>query len=89
MAQKATISAVLTLALAASSALAQPPLPPGHPAGVRKAELSDKQTIFIGGTALVLGIGLYLASGSYKLAGGATTPPAVTPPTTTTTTTTS
>jgi hypothetical protein len=88
MAQKATISAVLTLALAASSALAQPPLPPGHPAGVRKAELSDKQTIFIGATALVLGIGVYLASGNYKLAGGAT-PPAAPQPTTTTTTTTS
>jgi hypothetical protein len=88
MVQKATISAFLILALAASSAPAQPPLPPGHPAGIRKAELSDKQTIFVGVTALAIGIGVYLASGSYKLAGGAT-PPAVTPPTTTATTTTS
>jgi hypothetical protein len=48
--------------------------------------LSDKQTIFIGVGALALGIGVYFASGHYKIGGGSAPPP-VTPPTTTTTTT--
>jgi hypothetical protein len=87
MAKKATISVFLILALTAPAALAQTPLAPGHPAGIRKAELSDKQTIFVGVTALAIGIGVYLASGSYKTSAGPS-PPAVTPPTTTPSTTT-
>jgi hypothetical protein len=81
MVQKSAIPAILILILIASAAAAAPPLPPGSAAGARKAQLSDKQTIFIGVGVLALGAGLYLASGDYKTNG--TTPPPVTPPTTT------
>jgi hypothetical protein len=99
--QKPTI-AVLLAVLLTVPALAAPaasgdspwgPLPPGGPAGARNAQISNNETLFIGAAVLVIGIGLYLASGNYKLPGGSsggsgggtTTPP---PATTTTTTTT-
>ncbi|HVZ27035.1 MAG TPA: hypothetical protein VG798_00120 [Rhizomicrobium sp.] len=81
MVQKKAISAVLILILDAAAAAAAPMLPPGHPAGIQKAQLNDKQTIFIGVGVLALGAGLYLASGDYKTNGAS--PPPVTPPTTT------
>lgn len=93
MRQQATIAVLLAalLALPASADPPKGPLPPGKAAGSRNAQLSNNETLFIGAAILVIGVGLYLASGNYNIAGGGssssgggTTPP----PTTTTTTTT-
>jgi hypothetical protein len=46
------------------------PLAPGQPAGVHQAQLANTNTmIFIGLGVLVVGAGLYLASGTYKIPG--------------------
>jgi len=85
-------------ASAAPQALAgspQGPLAPGGPAGARNAQLSNNETLFIGAAVLVIGLGLYLASGNYNIPGSAgasgggttnTPPPTATTATTTTTT---
>jgi len=92
--QKATIAVLLAALLAGPASAAPPtgPLAPGAPAGAKNAQLSNNETLFIGAAVLVIGLGLYLASGNYKLpgsggssGGGSTNTP---PPTTTTTTTT-
>jgi len=45
-------------------------LAPGQPAGVHQAQLANTNTmIFIGLGVLVVGAGLYLASGTYKIPG--------------------
>jgi hypothetical protein len=75
MLPKTTIAMLLVLALATSAA-AQPPLPPGRPAGSKNAQSSDNQAIFVGVGLLTIGIGVYLASGDYK------TPVTTVPPTT-------
>lgn len=91
--QKATIAVLLAVLLAGPASAAPPtgPLAPGGPAGARNAQLRNNETLFIGAAVLVIGVGLYLASGSYKIpgassggSGGGTTTP---PPTTTTSTT--
>ena len=45
------------------------PLPPGGPAGARNAQLSNNETLFIGAAVLVIGLGLYLASGTTDFPG--------------------
>jgi hypothetical protein len=99
MVQKATIAVLLAVLLALPVSAGPPtgPLPPGRAAGARSAQLSNNETIFIGAAVLVLGVGLYLAGGSYNIAGsasgssssggGTTTLPPTTTTTTTTTTT--
>jgi hypothetical protein len=71
MTQKATIAALLAILLTYPASAAAPagPLTPGQPAGTKNAQLSSKEAIFIGAAALVLGVGLYFASGSYKVPG--------------------
>jgi hypothetical protein len=71
MIQKATIAALLAalLALPASAASPAGPLAPGQPAGTKNAQLSNKEAMFIGAALLVIGVGLYLASGSYNIPG--------------------
>jgi hypothetical protein len=89
MTQKATI-AVLLAALLTAPALAAPPLgplAPGGPAGSENAQLSSNQTIFIGAAVLVIGLGIYLASGHYGSSGSSSSGGGIntSPPTTTTT----
>lgn len=63
----ATASAALLsqAALADSAALA-----PGQPAGVHQAQLANPNTMtFIALSVLVIGAGIYLAKGSYKIPG--------------------
>jgi hypothetical protein len=70
---------ILVMVLAASAAQAAPAdmggphgaaLAPGQPAGVRAAQLSNTNTmLFVGLGVVVLGAGLYLASGTYKTRG--------------------
>ncbi len=83
--QKATI-AVLLAALLAGTASADPSaglLAPSKPAGVKQAQLRNNETVFIGAISLVIGVGLYLASGHYNLGGGAASAPPSPPATTT------
>lgn len=81
MMQKATITVLLAALLAAPAlaGTAPGPLVPGGPAGAKNAQLSSNETIFIGAAVLVIGVGLYLASGHYGPSssggGGGTTPP--------------
>lgn len=86
MIRKTAISVLLATSFALPAAAASP-LPPGRPAGSKKALLTEKQTIFIGVGLLTAGLGIYLAAGEYKLQGGDSptapvTPPVVTPSTT-------
>lgn len=69
------VAAALILPAAAAT-----PLPPGRPAGSRIAQITQNQMIFVGGGVLALGLGLYLASGQYKIAGDDSAKPPVTPP---------
>lgn len=88
MIRKTAIAASLAAVLV-PPALAASPLPPGRPAGSQNAQLTGQQTIFVGVGVLTLGLGLYLASGEYKIQGDdGSTPPPATPPTTTPSTTT-
>ena len=46
------------------------PLAPGKPAGVHQAQLSNPNTMaFIGLGLLVIGAGIYMAKGTYKIPG--------------------
>ena len=67
----ATISAaLLTEAALADPSPADSTLAPGQPAGVHRAQLTNPNTMmFIGLGVLVIGAGVYLASGSYKIPG--------------------
>lgn len=71
------LSSVLVLALSASGALAGEVLPPGKPAGVRQAQVSDT-TILYG----ALGAGA-IAGFIVALTSGSNSGPIVSPPTTT------
>ncbi len=85
MAQRKTIALLLTVLLATPAWAQSSPLPPGRPAGAGPAQFDDNATIFVGVGVLVVGVGVYLASGTYKIPGsGAITPP---PPVATPTTT--
>ena len=95
--QKATIAVLMAVLLAVPASAAPPagPLPPAGPAGAKAAQLTNNETLFIGAAVLVIGLGLYLASGNYKLPGGSAggsgggttnTPPPTTTTTATTTT---
>ncbi|HUO01829.1 MAG TPA: hypothetical protein VMU31_03550 [Rhizomicrobium sp.] len=63
------ILATASAALLTQAALADPTtLSPGQPAGVRQAQLTNPNTMtFIGLGVLVIGAGIYLAKGSYKI----------------------
>jgi hypothetical protein len=69
------ILATVSAALLNEAALADPSpadraLVPGRPAGVHQAQLTNPDTMmFIGLGVLVIGAGVYLASGSYKIPG--------------------
>ena len=67
----ATISAaLLTEAALADPSLAEGTLAPGQPAGVHQAQLTNPNTMmFIGLGVLVIGAGIYLAKGTYKIPG--------------------
>jgi hypothetical protein len=64
------ISAILAIALTASSALADDgALAPGKPAGVKKAQAMDRTLIIeLGMAAAAAGIALALSSGSHNTA---------------------
>jgi hypothetical protein len=80
------IAAIAAASLLTTSAIAAAPLAPGKPAGLKKAQDADDNTVLyiIGIGAVAAGIAI-LASDSNDNNGGST----VTPPTTTTTTTSS
>jgi hypothetical protein len=82
---RATLSIVLALGLAASSAMAADsgPLSPGHPAGIKQAQRDDDNTALylILGAGVIAGIAIAASSGG----GGA---PATAPGTATSSTTT-
>ena len=65
------ILATASAALLAQTALADSmALAPGQPAGVRQAQLTNTNTMtFIGLGVLVIGAGIYLAKGTYKIPG--------------------
>ena len=55
---------------AQSAPAESPPLAPGKPAGVHQAQASSPDTaIFIGLGLLVIGVGVYMAKGTYKIPG--------------------
>jgi hypothetical protein len=87
MIQKTAMAMLLTAAWTLPAAAAAP-LPPGRAAGAKNAELTEQQTIFVGVGVLVVGVGVYLASGEYKIAGDDSAAPPVTPPATAPSTTT-
>ena len=65
--------ALTAWAAAGLAAEAEPvagPLAPGKPAGVRQAQLSNPNTMaFVGLGLLVVGAGIYMAKGTYKIPG--------------------
>jgi|HubBroStandDraft_4_1064222.scaffolds.fasta_scaffold686587_2 hypothetical protein len=69
------IFATVSAALLNEAALAEPSpasgaLAPGQPAGVHQAQLTNPNTMmFIGLGVLVIGAGIYLAKGTYKIPG--------------------
>ncbi len=70
------ILATACAALLTEAALADPAsrptgaLAPGQPAGVRQAQLTNPDTMMIIGLGvLVIGAGIYLAHGTYKIPG--------------------
>jgi len=69
------ILATISTALLTEGALADPSpadgaLAPGQPAGVHQAQLTNPNTMmFIGLGVLVIGAGIYLAHGTYKIPG--------------------
>ena len=67
------IIATISAALLTEAALADPAdatLAPGQPAGVHQAQLTNPNTMmFIGLGVLVIGAGIYLAKGTYKIPG--------------------
>jgi hypothetical protein len=67
----ATVSAaLLTQAALADPSPANGALAPGQPAGVHQAQLTNPNTMmFVGLGVLVIGVGVYLAKGSYKIPG--------------------
>jgi hypothetical protein len=68
----ATVSAALLTEAALADPASQPTeaLAPGQPAGVHQAQLTNPDTmIFIGLGVLVIGAGVYLAKGTYKIPG--------------------
>lgn len=82
-------AAVAAFALVAGQALAagSPPLSPGNPAGVAKAQDADQNILLyaLGGAAVIAGIALLASSSSNKAVSGSTT---TTSPVTTTSTST-
>jgi len=82
---RAFTSSILALALSASGALAagsDVSLAPGHPAGLKQAEMSGNMIIYV-----ALGAGA-IAAIAIAASNGSSAPPAPGPVTTTTTTTT-
>jgi hypothetical protein len=68
----ATACAVLLTEAALADPASQPTgaLAPGQPAGVHQAQLTNPNTMmFIGLGVLVIGAGIYLAKGTYKIPG--------------------
>ena len=66
------ILATISAALLTDAALADPSgaLAPGQPAGIHQAQLTNPNTMmFIGLGVLVIGAGIYLAKGTYKIPG--------------------
>jgi len=72
---RSLILATASAALLTEAALADPSPPdsalaPGQPAGVHQAQLTNPNTMmFIGLGVLVIGAGIYLAKGTYKIPG--------------------
>ncbi|HEX4369713.1 MAG TPA: hypothetical protein VH019_00070 [Rhizomicrobium sp.] len=67
---RSLILAIASAALLTPAALADGALAPGQPAGVHQAQLTNPNTMmFIGLGVLVIGAGVYLAHGSYKIPG--------------------
>jgi hypothetical protein len=61
-------AALLTEAASADPSPADGALAPGQPAGVHQAQLTNPNTMmFIGLGVLVIGAGIYLAKGTYKI----------------------
>lgn len=66
----ATASAALLTQAALADSQTDGTLAPGKPSGTHQAQLTNPNTmIFIGAGVLVLGLGLYLAGGTYKIPG--------------------
>ena len=65
------ILSLTAASLASQAALADPGgLASGKPAGVRQAQATTPDTmLFVGLGALVIGAGIYLAKGTYKIPG--------------------
>jgi hypothetical protein len=60
--------ALLTQAALADSDSTGAALAPGQPAGVHQAQLTAPNTMmFVGLSVLVIGVGIYLAKGTYKI----------------------
>ena len=53
--------------------LAASPLPPGKPGGVRAAQQSDEDMIFIGAVIVIAAVGLGLAATRYQIPGASST----------------
>ena len=71
---RAIFGSALVLTLLAHPVLAESPLRPGKPAGVRAAQVSTDGTIFVG-TALVLLVGgLFAVAQPYRVPGQSSTP---------------
>jgi hypothetical protein len=72
----ATVSAAsLTDVALASPSPADGALTPGQPAGVHRAQITTPDSMmFIGLGVLVIGAGVYLAHGSYKIPGQSSAP---------------
>jgi hypothetical protein len=63
-------AALLTETALAGPSPADGALAPGQPAGVHQAQLTNPNTMmFIGLGVLVIGAGIYLAKGTYKIPG--------------------
>jgi len=65
------ILALAAASLASHAAFADPgALAPGKPAGARQAQATTPDTmLFVGLGAVVIGAGIYLAKGTYKIPG--------------------
>lgn len=64
------MSVIATLIFSLSPALADPPLPPGKPAGVHRAQITDVNgAIAVGALVLIAVAGYALSSHPYQLPG--------------------
>lgn len=62
--------AALASSIAPAASAEQGPLEPGKPAGVQQAQLSNPNAmLFVGLGVLVIGAGIYMASGHYQAPG--------------------